>query len=575
MRIVIYDYLNTIRFKLLIGITVFLVPFFFVLIYNNYYTTNTILEQVAATNKNANSLYLSQIDNNLKDAEKYLADLVSNDINFWTIKSDANSGKRILAGIGLSNRLATEILLYDGINVFYIYSPEDDQYIFSKKGDLSIKEIGIVNDYIKYDIIHGNSRSESKGYNWKIYKINGYYYLNCRFKSGNLYAGAWLKADQLLTPIIDSDLRGQILLFVTGQNEPMNHAQFISDNKIKFENDFTGYYLSGKNDEFLITGNRSTRCDMTLLTIDTIENILWGFPYLQRIALIILIGTVITIPFYYLLLRVAVLRPLKEILTTINRIKKGNIKNRIRIKKTSTEFETLHQAFNDMMNQIENLRIRVYEERLCSQQEELEKLQLQVRPHFFLNSLGIIHNLAKARDYELLQIMTKCLIEYFRFIFRSNVKFVLFKDELLNVKNYLQIQQVRYPDNLKIEIKVDDHLLEYAVPPLLVHTFVENTIKYAMDLDRIVTISIEARMIEMDSVHAVFISIGDSGSGYSDEILQKLNAGERIIDEDREHTGIFNLRRRLSILYNGRARLVFKNNNEGGATVEINLPVEN
>ncbi len=70
-------------------------------------------------------------------------------------------------------------------------------------------------------------------------------------------------------------------------------------------------------------------------------------------------------------------------------------------------------AFNAMMSEVERLRINVYEEQLNKQKEELQRLQLQVNPHFFLNTLNIIYNLAKVKNYELILDMTMSLIRIF------------------------------------------------------------------------------------------------------------------------------------------------------------------
>lgn len=64
---------------------------------------------------------------------------------------------------------------------------------------------------------------------------------------------------------------------------------------------------------------------------------------------------------------------------------------------TSEEFEIVNQRFNSMMSQIEALKIDIYEERLSKQKTELQHLQLQLNPHFFLNSLNIIYNFAQEK----------------------------------------------------------------------------------------------------------------------------------------------------------------------------------
>src|SRR5690606_16872282 len=116
---------------------------------------------------------------------------------------------------------------------------------------------------------------------------------------------------------------------------------------------------------------------------------------------------------------------------------------RVEMGESSEEFQMLGQSFNSMMDEIQTLRINVYEEQISKQKEELQRLQLQVKPHFFLNTLNIIYNLAKVKSYERVQEMTISLINYFRFMFRSNTSFVMLHEDLEHTRNFLRIHSLR------------------------------------------------------------------------------------------------------------------------------------
>src|SRR5690606_33314794 len=126
-----------------------------------------------------------------------------------------------------------------------------------------------------------------------------------------------------------------------------------------------------------------------------------------------------------------------------------------------------------MMDEIQRLRVNVYEEQLNKQREELQRLQLQVNPHFFLNSLNIVYNLAKVKNFNLIMEMTSALIQYFRFLFRSNTSFVKLKDELEHTRNYMNIQTLRFPEKLYCNVDAPIYLNDVPVPPLIIQSFVE------------------------------------------------------------------------------------------------------
>lgn len=69
--------------------------------------------------------------------------------------------------------------------------------------------------------------------------------------------------------------------------------------------------------------------------------------------------------------------------------------------------------FNRMADQIKKLKIDVYEEQLNKQRAELKHLQLQINPHFFLNSLNIIYSFTFTGQYDLIQKMSLYLMRYF------------------------------------------------------------------------------------------------------------------------------------------------------------------
>lgn len=568
MRNIIYNKVNTIKFKLLAGICIFLLPVLIALIYSNFYVSERMLYKIAVTNKNANELYLSQVDTELVNAEYYLVSLMANDINFSNFEKSTDRDRMLVHSVGMGDKLRKDVLLYSRIDVYYVYIPSEDILIYGSNGKINGTEIGNVNNEIK-QICAERSGTDEK-YNWSPVQIHDEWYLNCSFEKNEIYAGAWVKASSLIETENQEDA---FRIFISNRNQPLTDNPLLACPGLELKGDFDTYYLTGEKEEYLVTGNASERCEMVFLTVDTVKNLLGGYSYLKQLLLIFFIGIISVIILYTMIIRRVVLRPLMGLMDSINRVRGGDMNSRVALNNTTVEFSTLSHIFNDMVDNIESLKIQVYEEKLGQQQEELEKLQLQVHPHFYLNSLGIIFNLAKIQDYERLQLMTKSLIEYFRFIFRSSEKYVLLRDEIENVENYLKIQEIRYPEMVCADIRVDQQLQDLKVPPLLVYTFVENSIKYAIDCEKMIVIEIECKVVEVNTENFLFVQVSDNGRGYDREILHRLNAGMEIVDSERAHIGIFNLRRRISILYHGSVTMEFKNRPQGGAVVELLLPL--
>ncbi|GAE93113.1 two-component sensor histidine kinase [Gracilibacillus boraciitolerans JCM 21714] len=185
-----------------------------------------------------------------------------------------------------------------------------------------------------------------------------------------------------------------------------------------------------------------------------------------------------------------------------------------------------------------------------------------------------MYSLAKLKDYELIKELTLSLIKYFQFVFRNKSTFVSLKDEVGHTTNYLKIQELRYLNQFSYTIIVPTYLEDTRIPPLLILTFVENAVKHAVSLDEEIQINVEVKIIEKkDAPPFLNINIVDTGVGFSEELLTKLNSHQTIVNEQGEHTGIWNIDRRLTLLYDGHAYLEFRNNQPSGAIVEVFIPL--
>lgn len=106
-----------------------------------------------------------------------------------------------------------------------------------------------------------------------------------------------------------------------------------------------------------------------------------------------------------------------------------------------------------------------------------EALRAQINPHFLFNSLNglvnVVEDNKQAVDY------IRNLSDLLRYMLKSNEKeLVLLRDEMAVLDNYIKLQQLRFRNNLKVDIDVSESHFHYAVPPLSLQMLVENAIKH-------------------------------------------------------------------------------------------------
>ena len=121
-----------------------------------------------------------------------------------------------------------------------------------------------------------------------------------------------------------------------------------------------------------------------------------------------------------------------------------------------------------MAGEIHNLKIDVYEKEIERQQTELEYLHYQIKPHFILNVINTINSMAQIRETGLIQKMTQYLSGYVRYTFRKDHSMPTIREELENVKNYLNMQLLRFSDSNECEMDMESRVMELKIPAMTI-----------------------------------------------------------------------------------------------------------
>lgn len=566
---------NSLRFKLVTGLMLVMLPMVSFLIYNNFYSMDVVRNQVAQSNSNMLNLYMGLIDTTLVDIDNYLLKFAAEETGLYIL--DRPPGVDVdlynLERIWLFTELRDNATYYKALDYFFVYSPLNKDLLFAPKSTGSAFSD---NDSIKDSITHLLQDEQTmRNYQydrWAVLHVNDQAYLLHTIKAGNLYIGAGVNADDVMGPLdlLDLGTEGRSLL-VEGSNTPLQDEAFFKENEIDLAYTPNSYQLTGVDDKYLVIGEKSGKGDFGLVAVVPDQNILEKLPYLQRIILLLATGSVLILLVAVYFLRKVILLPINRIVVAMRKIKEGYFEARIPDKPASNEFELMNGTFNSMIADIQQLKIDVYEEQLINQKAELKQLQLQINPHFFLNSLNVVYYLAQEKKYELIQELSFSLIRYFRFMFRSHTDYVLLQDELNHTESYLKIQKFRFPDSLTHSVSVQDELLDCYIPPLMIQSFAENTIKHAINTDEATHIDITIRRIDMLPDDRLHIQIRDTGQGFSEEVLQQLQQEINLTNKEGEHIGIWNVRRRLRLLYGDQAIIDFSNDN--GAVVDMIMPL--
>ncbi|MEZ5710006.1 MAG: histidine kinase [Blastomonas sp.] len=195
----------------------------------------------------------------------------------------------------------------------------------------------------------------------------------------------------------------------------------------------------------------------------------------------------------------------------------------------------------------------------AAQQAELRSLRYQVNPHFLFNTLNSLSSLVLRNRPDEAEAMIMNLSTFYRTSLTSDPLDDVELSEEVKLQNlYLDIEAVRFPDRLKIEIDIPDALMGCCVPGLILQPLVENALKYGVSrATRPVTISITAREQE----GRLHISVSDDG----DVMPEDGDKGSGI--------GLVNVRDRLDARFGTAAEMDWGAGSEGGFTVHLVMPM--
>jgi LytS/YehU family sensor histidine kinase len=216
----------------------------------------------------------------------------------------------------------------------------------------------------------------------------------------------------------------------------------------------------------------------------------------------------------------------------------------------------LHYAFLAVEASAQAER-REAEARAMAREAELQALRIQLNPHFLFNSLHSISALATADGVRAREMCIK-LADFLRSSLRlGDRESISLGEELALARAYLEVEQVRFGNRLRVEEQVDSDCLDCAIPVLLLQPLVENAVKHGIaSLVEGGVIRWEARRV--DGTVSIRVE-----NGYDPEAAAPLKTGR----------GQVHVRKRLEARYGPRASFATGVKDER-YWVDLRLPCE-
>ncbi len=274
-----------------------------------------------------------------------------------------------------------------------------------------------------------------------------------------------------------------------------------------------------------------------------------------------------------------VVRPLTQLTAALNRLKEGHLTPYTHLEITSRdndEIGLLIQSYNEMSSRIDDLLVKAQTEKLVRMESDFEALQQQINPHFLYNTLEMIMGMASLREHENIIQVCKSLAEMFRYSLNGR-RSVTVQEELNQVKNYLLILGLRFPNSFEVQYDIDDSILDERTIKLILQPFVENAITHGLAKNNTKGLLKIAIQRQQDRL---YFCVQDNGKGMDEAVLNDLltNMKQENLSLSQQpyitgkYRGIINVYLRLSLTYSDRMAFHISSKKNSGTTIEITVP---
>lgn len=388
---------------------------------------------------------------------------------------------------------------------------------------------------------------------------------------------------------------GSVFL-LTDEGVPINPPEFFRQDWLTDETFQSilkldaGYRIVNVDHQDLLIGISSLpEMGMKIIGIVPFHEISAGIRHMQY-DLMIIVGLIVLFIFIisYSISK-AITSPIKSLIQSMSKAGRGDFTLKVPVER-SDEIGILGKRFNQMLAELHKLKEEVY---LASKREfqlqslhreaEFKALQAQINPHFLYNTLNTMSCIGEYYDVSEVVSISDALSEMFKYCTYGKAVVTL-EEEINHIKSFIQIMQIRYPDEFEIEIDVPEQLLQAQVIQLMLQPIIENAFNHGLIPKAgkgILRVQVRRQW------RLLAIRIEDNGAGMNEQAKQRISAllsetNTGKLSEDSSlsayhhtgHIGLINVYQRLKLQYGDNADMNVISVLGKGTIVELIFPFE-
>ena len=229
------------------------------------------------------------------------------------------------------------------------------------------------------------------------------------------------------------------------------------------------------------------------------------------------------------------------------------------------EIGILYRSFVKMESNINEMIQKNYVSEIYRKEAEIQKLLVQINPHFLYNTLDSIYWFAAQKKEYAVADKIATLSDIFRHSLQMSDKLATISEEVTFIQKYVELMQMQTSGEIEFLTEIDDELLEYKIPRLLLQPLVENVFLHGLK-DKVQGCMI----ISVELIgEKLYLTVSDDGAGTDEkEVWHELDSpghGENAF-------ALKNVNQRIRLMFGDSYGLEFHSVIGEGTTVILVLP---
>lgn len=546
---------NSLRWRSGVNLVVIAAALVAITVITNAYSFNLMLRNFRQSLSSTAQIYTEQISgkvDKINSGSLELVSLAASSQNYYT----SSPLGRYLTQQDILTRLQDRIRYVESSDLYFFYRTDSDELLTALSNRPSTGSSYFWNQYLMLP-------PTQPANTWFSVTCNGETWLMCYYNVSQVRVGAAVRAKTLL----------QSLYADTGLVQDSGFALAGLDGTIVYSSQpdlmACGTRLAGHIPASLIVESHTVPEVGTLLLFRPSSDLLhqlsgsFGWLLLLNLLALALIATMLLNTNRHITV------PIQQLTEGVREVERGNWDYQLETSSQIEDFQQLFRGFNHMILEVHDLKISAYEAELERHRNELRYLQLQIRPHFYLNAITTISSLIYQDRKQDARSFIDFLSDYLRYLFSGSDTQVTLQQETKHCKSFIQLQQIKYPDTIFYMFELASGTENIRIPKFLLQTVVENIFKHGFSPEQFLSIFLESALEEQNGMRGLRMTVEDNGCGFPPEMLASFP-----VKEDNGHVGLSNLYHTLQLIYGPAASLHISNAEPNGARVTIFLPEE-